>query len=118
MPSFSHHLCCVYRTTDFLSNFSWQFYLFSEFLPEIRWRKSPNCFHIFVLMSALVALGLKRQHTNTILRRLNFFLISFNKNSTSRLETFFKRPALGLFSMEPVFFLVLYNRINCSKRHV
>ena len=40
---------------DFLRNFSWQFYLLSEFLPEICWEEIAEeiFFSYFVFMSGL-----------------------------------------------------------------
>ena len=36
------------RTTDFLRNFSWQFYLLSDFLPEICWEEiTGEIFFVF-----------------------------------------------------------------------
>ena len=73
-PSFSHHLCCVcvnfihkWRQI-FLRNFSYQFYLLSEFLPEICWAEiaeeilSVFCFDVWTGARTL-AFRLISQHT-------------------------------------------------------
>ena len=53
-PSFSHHLCCLTPIPNdrfFLRKFSWQFYLFLEFLPEIFWEEVAEEIFCHILTS-------------------------------------------------------------------
>ena len=70
LVSLTTYVACVYwlRTTDFLRNFSWQFYLLSEFFLEIYWDVIAKeilfvfCFDVWP-GARTVALRLISQHT-------------------------------------------------------
>ena len=67
-----------------LRNFAWQFYLFSEFLPEICWSRRRNIFFLdYVLLEMSCAVDFEKLHGNSIYSQ------SFCKKSPEVVEEIF-----------------------------